>query len=172
MREYSITEDEYRHAQRLHVGWRNRVVFVSSWVIASAAFLVKEIHEADGGSYTTAVVFSGVLAVALFVLLPLELRRRHKAIYSEHKGLHRPATVSFDDRFAEFTSDAGHARIAWRDFTAFKEDDTMFLLYEARNLMRVIPKRVFESDREMASFRAGLGNIKARRSEPSVPDDA
>lgn len=152
MRPYQITEDEFFAAHALHRGWRPLITAV----LVSAAYATYAFRriEIEG-----AVILTGTVVLILFLLPPWIRKFRLRRIFNEQQTLHETFTVTFDDERVTWDCESGNARIRWENFTRFKEDANIFILFESRNLMRIVPKQVFDDDEELARFRAKLAYI-------------
>lgn len=153
MRSHRINEDDYLAAQRLHMGVRSRRWNLTAWgVLTLALALVVAIVRSDRMMWLLFALLWAFLSLMVLVALPFTHRRDLTAIYREHKRLHETSNWRFDDEALEGTSESGHGRLRWADIHSFKENDDMFLIYEARNLYYILPKRAFESDQELQFF--------------------
>lgn len=149
MRPYTLSEDNYLAAQYLHSG--SKSLIFSAVIAAGYAALVFSTID-----FVTAAFASGVVTVLIITLPPPIRRYRQRKVFHEQKGLHDSFTISFDDQFLEWKCESGNARIRWEHFLRYKEDDQIFVLYESRNLMRIVPKEAFTDDAELVRFREKL----------------
>ena len=65
--------------------------------------------------------------------------RSFKKSYASHRALHRKCTFSFDGDAFRFESDSRRFSSPWRDIYDYKIGEKVILIYEARNLMWILP---------------------------------
>lgn len=169
MKEFRISEEDFLQAQKLHLGWKVGGPTFALWGVVTAYLVFRAMDAQDVDGWVSCITLSILSALALFLLLPHFRRRNLRAIYAEQKNLHKPIKMTFDDDSVQWRSDSGNAKIAWHDFAKYKENNTMFLIYESRNMMRVVPKCVFEDEDELSRFTARIRQVG---SQPARSTDA
>jgi len=85
-----------------------------------------------------------VWGVCSFIVFP----RSWKKIYTQHKILHKPFEVEVTEQSFNTYSEYGTGVIPWADFHKWRENEKVLLLYQANNLMNIIPKRIFTAEEE------------------------
>ena len=101
----------------------------------------------------------GVFLIVLQVFVPYIV---HHRVYSRNPRAFAMRTVTFDDEGAKSDSDMGHLETNWTSFDRFTETRNLFLIYQTRDIARLVPKRAFASEEDLARFRALLSS-KVRR---------
>ena len=153
MLEYQITQDDFVAAQKLHYGCSRWVMYLVVWgAITVYLSFTKDVE--------TVLIASGLLALVLFVIYPAVHRRRYRAVYAKQQLLQATFRFQFDDEAAEWETESGSARIRWPDFVKFKQSDSLFVLYESHNLIRIVPKRIFDEEQRRA-FVEQLNSIRS-----------
>jgi hypothetical protein len=104
------------------------------------------------------VTLFGVLAV-LQLFMPYLIHRR---LYYRNPRLHGKRTITFDDDGLKSDSEIGHVERKWSAFEKFTETDNLFLTYLTRDVVGLVPKRVFPSQEAVVQFRDFLAS-KMRR---------
>ena len=156
---------EFLRAQRLHLRWSWR----KSGLIAFAclvAFVLIFIFLALRQRYLACVLI-GVLfgcafgfVFARYIYLPLMMPR----IFRQQKSLQRETIYSWDGDRLTVTSGDDHWSHEWSELSSWKEDREFVLIYLSDLLFYVIPKRVFDSEAEVADLRSHLqGHVRSRR---------
>jgi YcxB-like protein len=62
-------------------------------------------------------------------------------------------TVTFDDDGLKSDSEIAHVEIKWNSFEKFRETKNLFLTYQTRDVVGIVPKRAFPSQEAIAQFR-------------------
>jgi len=102
-------------------------------------------------------VFAGFIVLQIF--LPFIIHRR---VYFQNPRLFGMRTVTFDDEGLKSDSDIAHVEIKWSNFEKFKETNNLFVTYQTRDVVGIVPKRAFPSQEAVAQFRNLLAS-KIRR---------
>ena len=109
-----------------------------------------------------AVVSDPVLPILIIFLTTLNvvndkvlLPRRAKRLLGQQKSMQEDVAVAWNDAGIEFTMPNGHHRLAWTDFMKWRESPTVLLMFQAENLMNILPKRCL-SDEQAAEIRDRL----------------
>jgi hypothetical protein len=89
-----------------------------------------------------------------YILTPIQVRR----VYDQQSELHKPIDMEITEDKLISSNDYGHSRRPWSDFTKWKEDENLFLLYHSDAIQTMIPKRIFSSQDELNNFRRLLTN--------------
>ncbi len=151
MNNYAISFEDFFLAQKINTGWKKWIVPVMS--LALGLFkIIKSILVYGGEDLFTSVVFAVILLVIALVLFPLIQQKQFKKLYESHSVLHETITGSFDHEGIKLSSDSGNSNLKWKDILKYKKNDSMVLIYEAKNLYRPIPVRAFTSADEHKKF--------------------
>lgn len=94
----------------------------------------------------------GFWALFHFVLLPRQLVR----LFTQQKELSIPFQIEVSDEAFDFRNQYGSSHIPWEDFTKWKGDDAMLLLYRSDMLFHMIPRRLFQQPDDEAYLMAQL----------------
>jgi hypothetical protein len=115
---------------------------------------VPDAHDFFGWAMFAFVILG--LGYAVFELLPKHYERQIRKFYKEEKRIAENSSVAFNHEYVEWTNVHGTSRLPWKNVLRCKENDQMFLIYESRNLLHIVPKRVFENEAELRAFREEL----------------
>jgi len=88
--------------------------------------------------------------IILQTLLPYFIHRR---IYYRNPRIFGVRTVTFDDEGIKSDSDIAHVAIGWNSFERFTETKHLFLTYQSRDVVGIIPKRAFITQSDIVQFR-------------------
>jgi YcxB-like protein len=95
-----------------------------------------------------------VLVFAALVLIEASLPTLvHRRVFYRIPRLFCVRTVTFDDEGIKSESDLGQIQRKWDSFETFKETDNLFLMFQTKDCVGIIPKRAFPTKVEMADFR-------------------
>ena len=138
--EYYITQEDYLRAQREHLGKKG--VIVSIVCIAKACFIgvllsLDGVHETN--RFVRNVSLAAVAGVLAACIIGYMRDRSYKKNYASHRTLHRKCVFSFDGATFRFESDSRRFSSPWRDIYGCKIGENVVLIYEARNIMWILP---------------------------------
>lgn len=156
-----ISEADYLAAQRLHARPGGAVRWLRWVALALVALsLPLALWQAAQGDAAGLIVLIPFAVAALTMLLSHTLlvpglARRH---YRQYKVLQQPLVITLDEQGSEWRAANGSSRLAWPDYHQWKEDETLFLLYQADNLFQMLPKRLLGPE-EAAQVRRWLGAV-------------
>jgi len=144
---YEITPSDHLEMLKVKVGVSAKlpnVLFeiagVCSGIFASYFF--------GGGWIVVTVLFAALLVTQLF--LPQIV---HGRIYHRNPSLFEMRTVTFTDE--GYRSERANSTIEgkWSSFVKFKETKNLFLTYQSKDVVGIVPKRAFPSPEAVAQFR-------------------
>jgi len=158
-----ISLTDYRAAQYVHLRprpWLRYVgvlLLVLVVVVLLAGLWPDFATPSSGTSSLTIAALLAYLAILFFIYLPWRFGR----LYQQQKAFHAPVRLQVTEEGVTTTSSVGHAVLPWSHFRKWKEGKAVFLLYITDALFTVVPKRFFEREDEMVSFRKLLAaNVK------------
>jgi len=161
-----LVESDYVSAvalnSRLNARKAARYLVVAGAVVAVALVAwIADWYPVLGGAVGGLV--GGLVAYTLirFVYAPWKARR----IFRQQKSLQRPFELSWADTGLTSRDANGEYTTPWPDYTKWKEDSRVFLLYHSDALFQMVPKRSFPDDAMVSEFRSWL----ERRSSPNLP---
>ena len=67
--------------------------------------------------------------------------------------------VQWDKQSIEFNSESAHAKVKWSDFSKYRENEKLFLLYFSDVMFNIIPKTAFNSKEQLEDFKSNLSSI-------------
>lgn len=146
-----VSIEDFIAAQRLHVRptlRRQRVVLA---VLAVIGLIV-----ALAGYVFIGIVIVGAGAGGLigqFVDIRFLFPRRLTRLYNQQAALRSDFHYSWDAEHISSESSSGSSKRPWVDYVKSKENEQLFLLYQADNLFEVIPKSWFRDPELVTSFR-------------------
>jgi hypothetical protein len=102
--------------------------------------------------------FLGFLAFFQFYLRPYQITRA----YNQHKELSSPFVMELTDEGYSLKNSYGSARIPWKDFAKWKEDQKVILLYRTDIMFNMVPKRLLQDDAQVQYIHEKLrqNNVK------------
>jgi hypothetical protein len=99
------------------------------------------------------ITFFVVLGAASQFLLPWWIAR---AMYRRNPRQFAERTVSLNDMGLTADSKVAHTEIKWENFEKVRETENLFLLYQTKDCVGVIPKRAMPNEQELAKLRSFL----------------
>jgi hypothetical protein len=102
-----------------------------------------------GSAWVMVIVVFASLTVAQ-VLLPYIIHRR---IYHRNPQLFEMRTVTFNDEGVKSEKATGNIEAKWSSFVKFKETKNLFLTYQSKDVIGMVPKRVFSNLDDIGQFR-------------------
>lgn len=98
--------------------------------------------------YVVIAVFGTVTVVQLFIPYIL-----HERIYHRNPVLFEMRAVTFDDEGVTAERATGRVEAKWSSFVKFKEMKNLFLTYQGKDVVGIVPKRAFPDAETLAQFR-------------------
>ena len=107
-----------------------------------------------GESWFVVILIFAVLT-ATYIFMPHIVHRR---IYYRNPGLFEMRTVTFSDEGIKSERKTANVEAKWSSFEKFKETKNLFLTYQGKDVIGIVPKRAFPNPEAVAQFRNLLGS--------------
>lgn len=140
--EFTVTEDEYVKAIKLHTKSSVKVRVICLMLGISAVFLYL---------YSAPNIFLFVAVGTCFGLIfGQEMTRRFiapsqaRSIYRSYKAMQEPIKLTLADNGIHLSAQSGESNLQWSRINAWRESDQLILVYEHDHLYHPIPKRIGE----------------------------
>ncbi len=152
--EYTISQDDYTSALRLHAAPTRKVYMLLGISLTGLLLLfffssVRVIADISLGAFIGGLItFFGIT----FVVNPL-IGKHH---YKKYKLIQQEFTLDFDEDALITTSSSGQSKIAWNNILKWRENDKYILLYSMPRLYYILPKRISEQGFELEKLTAKL----------------
>jgi hypothetical protein len=153
--EYRLSFQDYQEANQAHLKSQRWIYLFFWFLIVGGLFLlvmtllIKRIPD----------LFSSVLFLSLPLILfnpyfsnPIKdyfLNRFWKKLPNSH----HPISLEVNEETLNFKSVTYESSLQWQFFIQAIETKNIFMLYQAKALFNMLPKRAFSSDEQMAEFR-------------------
>ena len=82
----------------------------------------------------------------------------HRWVYSRNPNLYEMRTVTFSDEGLRSERASSTVEAKWSSFVKFKETKNLFLTYQSRDVIGIVPKRAFPNAEAVAQFRSLLAS--------------
>lgn len=151
--EGELTERDYMKAQWLHLKPRRPLLYVGYgllFLIGIAAALAVG-SSASVGDTTPAIGFFAVLG--LFVILVLWQWLAYRRAYRSQRTLSGTQRLLFSESGIRGAFAYGAGETEWGAFIKWRESRDLFIIYQASNLMHIIPKRWFAGEQAVTDLR-------------------
>jgi hypothetical protein len=79
--------------------------------------------------------------------------RAARLAYREHKALHGPMVLEISSDGISSKTEVGQDRLPWSHFVRLRENKHLFVIYQTRHLITIIPKRLLGGSEDEASVR-------------------
>lgn len=154
---FTLSELDFRRAVRLHVFSSIReahtiIRLLMVWVIAVGAIAVfcyavlglswPEVRGILPIFALSSACAIGTVWVIPLVFSPLAIRRR----FRQDKSVRQPITIHWNEEVYEAEQPGIHNRIAWRDYSKWREDRHLFLFFMSDYSYQILPKRVLNPE--------------------------
>ncbi len=73
-------------------------------------------------------------------------------VFNSHKAMQETINVVFDAEKIHWGSESGNCTLNWADIHSVKSGKSLILVYETKQLMRIIPERAFVNEQEHQEF--------------------
>ena len=152
--DYALNEKEHRSAQWLVM--KPRPVFAVIGVLLIALFIWGVWYSlfslTNPSLYWTRYVMPGLF---IYLVLSFAVYRpyRWNQIYRKQKSLSRDVRLTVVPEGLRFADENGDSLVPWSDYTDWKENNSIFLLFLSPVLFQAIPKRAFQDSSAVDEFR-------------------
>jgi hypothetical protein len=153
---------EYLRSQYLHYRPRPWLAIAGTVILALivwASYVTISDWVSGSGPWILAVICVVTLLYLVFyvgVIIPISAYR----IFKQQKSLNLPFSIeATPGAFCAF-NETGKTTMPWSHFVKWKESERLLLLYHSDILFNLVPKRLFQSDAELAEFRGFLGGVR------------
>ena len=150
----TLSSEDAHAATWLHIAPRKSMAILGLVVLALAFWALYFMFSRPGiGDNSTKWILLGamtLIALQLFVVTPFQTKKRF-----ESRSAHRlELTGSTSDHGLTFSNAHGSVLVPWADFTGWKENKQIILLYIAGGITYVLPKRFFTHASDIEEFRS------------------
>lgn len=99
-------------------------------------------------------VIGGIIGfvVVRFFYMPWKAKR----VFRQQKSLQYPFEFAWDGESFITRNEKGNSNTPWSDYTKWRENQQMFLLYHSDVMFQMVPKRAFPDDTSVDEFRRAL----------------
>lgn len=152
MKTFKLSFEDYLQAQKLHLGLRGRLLSIGLIFFGGTIGLapVYIIHSTDKNFGLNPAFL--ILILIIIIIFPYLQKKNFKKNYDSQKTLQEDIKVTFDNKFIKWKSDSGHYKVIWEDILKYKFNKKIIIIYEANNIIRLIPIRIFEDAIEKKIF--------------------
>jgi hypothetical protein len=155
---------DYLNSQLLHMqpNWVVRIMLYGVYSVLVFAFV--------SGLYFFAV---GQLDTQLSYILPLFffiafyplyryvfLPNRVKKIFTQQKELNSPFEIEFTDDAMIASNEFGNSTRPWKNFTKWKENNELIMVYHSDVMYSILPKRIFTDSQQIETVKSYLEKYK------------
>ncbi len=156
--EYRLSLKDYQEANQDHLKLQRWIYFFFWFLILGGLFFLITplfINRTPDIFGTVWFLSCAILLFNPYFSNPIKgyfINRNWKSLTTWH----HPITVEVNKEILKFTSVTYESSIQWQFFIKAIETKNLFMLYPAKALFNVIPKRAFSSDQQMDEFRGLL----------------
>ncbi len=150
---YTISEDDYVHAMRLHAQLtplRLLGLAVTLLVmVALAVFAPRNLQPVFWGAFIGAAL---MIILGRWVLLPWHARRA----YRKYKAIQDEFSLDFVPEGMQVASEDASGLVPWSKMHKWREDDQFVLVYLMPRLFHIVPKALAAQGLDVQAFRSEL----------------
>jgi hypothetical protein len=171
--EYQVTFEEFREACRSLAKTKRKPANRNHWVgwvifigLAVVLFILMQGKAARNATAAPPGVdpldpFPALKRLAPWIVVGLAIvvltfywsKGQLRRIYDSHASLHRRTKLEASDAGLVFTDPVSRNELAWNAFVRFVETPTTIMVFEGDLESRIIPKRAFADEGQVAAFR-------------------
>lgn len=159
MKNFQISFQDYQNAQQLHAGKSYWVMLIIILLIVGSFLIGRDLVSPEKKIQTFTIlllVFSSGLVIVLF---PIALKWKFKKYYDSQKSLQETIQLTFDDQKLSWHSESGEYHCLWSDLYKWNKNNKVIILYEGKNLIRIVPCHAFEDGDELNKFERYASHI-------------
>ena len=151
---------DYLNSQLLHLRPPTSARIVYYAMYAAVVFaLVGVIYEWTIGQFESAISYMPPLII-IIVIVPLYryvfLPIFYKNIFTQVKSLNSPFEYEFTETEMLLSNEFGNSRIPWENYTKWKENSELIMLYQSDIVYNIIPKRFFSDPQQIEIIKSLL----------------
>jgi hypothetical protein len=145
---YEITPSDHLEMLKARFGLRARLG--KSLISIAGILLGLFAYRFFGDAWIVVVVLFATLAI-MQIFVPYIV---HRKIYHRNPRLFEMRIVTFSDEgLRSEKATTGTLEVKWSSFEKFKETKNLFLTYQTKDVIGMVPKRAFSSAEDIAQFR-------------------
>jgi hypothetical protein len=153
---YEITPSDHLEMMKVRFGLAARLVKILICIAGLSLGIFG--YRYFGHSWSVVIAVFAVFTI-LQVFLPFII---HRKVYYRNPRLFGMRTVTFSDDGLESENQLAHVEIKWSSFEKFKETKNLFITFQTKDVVGIVPKRAFPNQEAVAQFRNLLAS-KVRR---------
>jgi hypothetical protein len=153
--EYRLSLKDYQEANQAHLKLQRWVYFFFWFFILLGLFSII-IYFVSGRQLDVFVIIYLLVFPTILVNPYFSNPIKNSFISRIWKGLptlHHPITIEVNEEVLKIKTINSESSIQWQLYTKAVETKSLFMLYEAKMLFYMIPKRAFRSDEQVEEFR-------------------
>jgi len=159
----NLLPEDYVHAQYLHLRPRRTFKILGFLILIAVTWAAWYMFFGGGSNVPGATKLmlpaAGIyLLFFFFAYIPWKTRRT----YRQQKSLQREFRICFGDAGLSAENEIGNATTPWSDYTKWKENEHLFLLYVSDPVYHMIPKRLFNDSDDVSQLRQILSASVSR----------
>jgi hypothetical protein len=145
---YEITPSDHLEMLKVRFGLGARLGRI---LICIAGILLGVFGYRFFGSTWSVVIAAFATLTIVQLFMPYIIHRR---IYHRNPRLFEMRTVTFNDEgLKSEKATTGTVEAKWSSFEKFKETKNLFLTYQTKDVIGIVPKRAFSNPEDAAQFR-------------------
>lgn len=164
---FTLTADDMIRANLGIIKWRQRqprqrllrwggvaaMVVLGLWMSWPASLLF------TGSVILAVAIMSPLIAMALNWIQRIEIKRRVRKSFAQHRSIHQPIDVDWNDDELSFATSASHVRRPWGDHVAWSFDGQVFAVFATDNLYHPIPSHALSAEQvaDLTSLMSAAG---------------
>ncbi|WP_313134368.1 YcxB family protein [Anaerocolumna sp.] len=129
----------------------NRPSDSSSETVTSTEANEEENDQLSSHQITVGVLF--VFVIISSILYPVLIKRNLKKQFRTNKLLQQETEYTISENGIHRKSESFDSTYKWYDIYKIIEKENMFIIYESSNSVLILPKRFFNSDKELAKVK-------------------
>lgn len=149
---YEITPSDHLEMLKVRFGLRARLGRI---LICVAGVVLGAFGYRYFGDTWVVVIAAFASLTAVQIFLPYIIQQR---IYRRNPQLFEMRTVTFNEVGVKSEKSTGNIEAKWSSFIKFKETTNLFLTYQSKDVVGMVPKRAFSNLDDIGQFRNFLAS--------------
>ncbi len=144
---YEITPSDHLEMLKARFGISAKLPIILLGIFGTDLGIFAYFFSGDIGIVVT-VMFGGLTLVQIF--FPYII---HRKIYYRNPVLFEMRTMTFDDEGVTSERATGRVQARWSRFVKFRETKNLFMTYQGKDVVGIVPKRAFPNPETLTQFR-------------------
>lgn len=145
--QYEITPNDHLEMMKVKFGISAKLTGILLSIAGTCLGILA--YYFFGGEWDMVIIVFAILTIFQF-FMPYIV---HWRIYNRNRSLFEMRTVTFSDEGVRSERLSSTVEAKWSSFLRFQETKNLFLTYQSKDVVGIVPKRAFRDPEAVAQFR-------------------